>query len=307
MAELVGELGVSVIVATRNRAARLEQMLGSLKVALDEARGPVDVWLVDNGSTDDTRRVIESWCASVPQAQSLYAPEPGKSRALNAAIARARGEVILFTDDDVTLDPGWVNAMREFFLLNPEVAAVAGRILPLVSAGSEKLWASGAGVWRLVLPIFDLGERPRPCVDMYGANMAVRTGVLRELGGFNPELGVGAAGAGEDTEFARRIQRAGYRTAYNPAAVVYHDVPAERLTSRYLWRRGEWAGRSDYVAGIGRSPLGDCRALAEASASWVGAALLGRREKKMRSLFRIARHWGALRARTNAWWRKQPA
>jgi GT2 family glycosyltransferase len=226
---------------------------------------------------------------------------------LNAAIARARGEVILFTDDDVTLDPGWVNAMREFFLLNPEVAAMAGRILPLVSAGSEKLWASGAGVWRLVLPIFDLGERPRPCVDMYGANMAVRTGVLRELGGFNPELGVGAAGAGEDTEFARRIQRAGYRTAYNPAAVVYHDVPAERLTWRYLWQRGEWAGRSDYVAGIGRSPLGDCRALAEASASWVGAALLGRREKQMRSLFRIARHWGALRARTNAWWRKQPA
>jgi glycosyltransferase involved in cell wall biosynthesis len=62
MGELVGELGVSVIVATRNRAARLKQMLGSLKVALDEARGPVDVWLVDNGSTDDTRRVIESWC-----------------------------------------------------------------------------------------------------------------------------------------------------------------------------------------------------------------------------------------------------
>mgnify|MGYP000159185295 FL=1 len=307
MAELVGELGVSVIVATRNRAARLEQMLGSLKVALDEARGPVDVWLVDNGSTDDTRRVIESWCASVLQAQSLYVPEPGKSRALNAAIARARGEVILFTDDDVTLDPGWVNAMREFFLLNPEVAAVAGRILPLVTAGSEKLWAFGAGVWRLVLPIFDLGERPRPCVDMYGANMAVRAQVLRAVGGFDVALGPGTAGFYDDLDLARRIRLAGYEIRYSPAAVVYHDVPLDRLNNRYFWERGVGLGMGAYRADMGRSLLGDCCALAEASASWVGAALLGRREKKMRSLFRIARHWGALRARTNAWWRKQPA
>jgi len=295
-----------VIVATRNRAARLAQMLDSLKVSVDAASGPVEVWLVDNGSTDATPQVLESWCASVPQAQYLCVPEPGKSRALNVAIARARGEVILFTDDDVTLDPNWVNAMREFFLQNPEVAAAAGRILPLVSADSETLWRSGAGVWRLVLPIFDLGEQPRPCVDMYGANMAVRAEVLRMVGGFNVQLGPGATGFYDDLELARRICRAGCAIKYNPAAVVYHEVPSERLTERYLWKRGVLIGAGGHVADMGRTLLGDCCALAEASLCWLAGVFLGQREKKMRSLLRIARHWGALRARTNAGWRKQP-
>src|SRR6266571_194474 len=93
---------VSVIIATRNRAALLAETLD----ALSRQRWPRDgfeIVVADNGSTDHTRALVESVAGrtSVPAVQYLYVVEPGKSHAVNAALRFARGDLLAFTDDDV--------------------------------------------------------------------------------------------------------------------------------------------------------------------------------------------------------------
>ena len=116
---------LSVILSTRNNAPAL----GRLLQALAQCDAP-DSWeclIVDNGSTDATRQTIEHCMDKLPL-HYLYQPLPGKSISLNLALREAQGEVILFTDDDVIPEPGWllahIRAMRD----NPEVRLLGGRI-----------------------------------------------------------------------------------------------------------------------------------------------------------------------------------
>jgi glucosyl-dolichyl phosphate glucuronosyltransferase len=99
---------ITIIIATRNRAPLLAATLETL-TQLESPGVPFDVLVVDNGSTDDTRAVVAQVARSsaVP---IVYLTEatPGKSHALNTALAHARGDVLVFTDDDVLPAPGWL-------------------------------------------------------------------------------------------------------------------------------------------------------------------------------------------------------
>src|SRR5690606_25116914 len=100
---------LSVVIATRDRAERLERMLASLDA---ESEDLLEVVVVDNGSRDDTAQRIERWCEARPYATALHHAPPGKSGALNAGVARTRGAWIAFLDDDVSVRPGWARALR---------------------------------------------------------------------------------------------------------------------------------------------------------------------------------------------------
>jgi glycosyltransferase involved in cell wall biosynthesis len=93
----------SVVVATRNRSSNLRRLLEGL---VQQAAPPAfEVVVADNGSLDDTPAVIDSFRSELAL-RSVRVPEPGKGRALNAALALAQGEIIVFTDDDVVPEPG---------------------------------------------------------------------------------------------------------------------------------------------------------------------------------------------------------
>src|SRR5207247_4647999 len=101
----------SVIVATRNRSALLEQTLDALS-RQDWPPERLEIIVADNGSVDDTRTVVQAQSArgisNRPAVRYLTVETPGKSHAVNAALAIARGEILAFTDDDVRPDPEWV-------------------------------------------------------------------------------------------------------------------------------------------------------------------------------------------------------
>ncbi len=288
---------VAVVVATYNRAPELASLLDSLATAL-EAASHASVWLVDNGSSDATPDLLQRWCSSRPYAHWLRVSERGKSRALNAALEQIESELVLFTDDDVVVDPHWVRATQKFFAAYPEAAATAGRILPLWegSAGPDNSDLP-RGLWSLVLPVYDLGPDPCEVSDFYGANVAVRLQALLAVGTFDVRLGPGAMGLCEDLELARRLRHRGYGIWYNPAAVVYHRMPKNRLERAYLLRRASILGRSLQVAGMGRSFARDCAALAEASLKWLAGIFSRNAVQQARAEYRIARHWGSLQAR----------
>jgi glycosyltransferase involved in cell wall biosynthesis len=236
-----GSVTISIIIATRDRARLLENTLDAL-AAQEVPDCGFETLVVDNGSGDDTRDVVVAAARRMP-APVLYLHEarPGKSHALNTAVARARGEFLVLTDDDVLPSPGWLVAYAQAFA---ETGAdfVVGRILPLWEAPPPS-WLSPALYGVLAVPDGGINRLPlaeglNEEIMPLGANMAVRRHVVERIGGWNTNLGKlqGTLRTGEDHEFALRTLRAGFRGVYEPGAWVRHRVPADRLRLSYFQR-----------------------------------------------------------------------
>ena len=115
--------GLAIIVATRNRDRRLRRLLDSIFAMTAVERTPPEVIVADNGSTDQTARVVADAAAAHPTVRRLAVPEAGKSRALNAAIRSTAAEVLAFVDDDVELDRDWLVAATAYFARTNVAAA----------------------------------------------------------------------------------------------------------------------------------------------------------------------------------------
>ena len=231
---------ISVVIATRDRAALLERTLDALCGQLSPGC-PFEILVVDNGSVDATSAVVAA-AAHRSHVPVVYLREekPGKSHALNTAVAHARGDLLAFTDDDVLPSPGWLAAYAEAFA-QTGVDYAAGRILPLWEAPPPR-WLTPSLHGVLAIP--DGGTRRLTLNGIHdqvmpiGANMAIRRHVLDRVGGWNPDLGKlqNTLRTGEDHEFALRLVAAGFAGVYEPAASVLHRVPAERLHLAYFVR-----------------------------------------------------------------------
>jgi glycosyltransferase involved in cell wall biosynthesis len=217
-----------------------------------------EVLIVDNNSSDCTREVTDEFCRQDgSHFRYLFEPHQGKSFALNSGIHEARGAILAFTDDDVTVEPDWLHNLTSN-LHSGEWVGAAGRVLRTWTCPPPR-WLSlqpryEKMAWALVS--FDLnraaGELPSGCPPV-GANMAFRKGMFSKHGGFRIDLGPRGNDTGispgqrvvggvyEDTEFGRRLLHHGERLRYEPSAVVYHPVQERRLTKEYFltW----WFGR----------------------------------------------------------------
>src|SRR4051812_11023605 len=100
---------ISIVIATKNREALLDETLAAL-AAQQWPRDRFEVLVADNGSTDDTRAVVQSAArrAGAPRITYRYVATPGKSHAVNALFEEVNGELIALTDDDVLPEPDWL-------------------------------------------------------------------------------------------------------------------------------------------------------------------------------------------------------
>jgi hypothetical protein len=172
---------------------------------------------------------------------------------------------LAFTDDDVIVDTGWLEALLEAHK-DPRVASVGGHVLPR--------WQEPPPEWLQSIPagffsLLDLGDtisvRQRP--DLYSCNMSVLRSVLIEVGGFHPEL-VGSAYIGDgETGTQQDLLDAGWKVMYTPTALVWHVIPASRMTMRYLIRRSKNQGASDEFGAYRKSPTPSIGLLAK-SIGW---------------------------------------
>jgi len=233
------DIDATVVMCTVGSCDMLEDAVRAI-LAQDHQRFSLVV--VDNaphtGATREKLAAIDDTRMSI-----VSASRPGLSRARNRGVLAARGEVIVFTDDDAIVDPHWLTAMIDPFTASPYVAATTGIALPLEERYKPQRWFESRGgfpkdmsprVWaagRLPEGLDALGEKgdggPLYPVTTArvgaGVCMAIRRDVLMEVGPFDPALGAGTSTrGGEDLDMFARILATGDVIVHTPDALVHH-------------------------------------------------------------------------------------
>ena len=227
----------SIIICTRNRADSLNKTLASFQNLKVPEEWLVEWILMDNGSSDRTGEVIRSAYHPRMEVRTMSEPRPGKSMALNAAIAAARGEVLLFTDDDVEPAADWIEKMARP-LLQMRCDAVAGSITL-----GEELRRSWLSTFHGVFLAWTTPAENSP--DLIGANMGIRRSVFDVIGPFDENLGPGASGFGEEALLCWQMREMGLLIQpVHDSLVVHHPEPSRLLRKSWL-ATAENIGRSN--------------------------------------------------------------
>ncbi len=237
----------SVVVCTRERGAALAETLRAM--ARQEAPFPWELLVIDNGSRDgslELARALERELA--PRLRVVSEPVLGLSTARNAGIQAARSDRILFLDDDAVPWEGWLTALAAA-LDEPEVLEAGGPI--------EPAWMGARPVWLedRYLPYLSSWDRGAEAHDLRynelprGTNMGFRREAFLRCGEFSRHLGRRGRSlrSCEETELGLRLERAGARVRYAPAAGVRHRVEAGRLSERWMVARFAAQGESEAI------------------------------------------------------------
>lgn len=246
---------ISVIIPTRNRADLLAQALASI-LKQDMPSSVFEVLVIDNGSTDDTHKIIDQYRSQLNNLASIYAPEPGLHTGRHAGMKAAKGDVLVFADDDIEALPTWLSSIDAAFG-DPQVAMVGGNNYPLFLQTPpewlNRMWLRPTFRGYKSIPALSVIEFTQPPQEIspyqiWGCNFAIRKHVLLQAGGFHPdgmpkEL-IRFRGDGE-THVSRHVAESGLKCVFHPGASVHHKVTPERMTLAYFRQRGFNQGVSD--------------------------------------------------------------
>ena len=212
------EIAATVVICTRNRAESLRLTLE----CLTRMEVPSDVdWellIVDNGSSDATPHVVDEFVTRLP-ARRIEEPNAGLSNARNRGVSEAAGRYVVWTDDDVDVDEGWLFAYLNAFRTHTEAVVFGGRSIPRLAPPSVAWFAAGAPYLGDLLAVRDFGPNviALSCVGdriPFGLNFAVRTDVQRKFL-YDPELGVAPgrrrSGGGDRRHHTHTQERVGGR------------------------------------------------------------------------------------------------
>jgi glucosyl-dolichyl phosphate glucuronosyltransferase len=253
-------MDITLVVCTYNRSQSLAKSLESIAASQLPESLEWEVVVVDNNSHDQTSEIVESFCRRYPQRfRYVFEPAQGLSYARNAGIRQARGNVIAFTDDDLTVQPDWLKNLTAP-LRDEKWAGAGGRILPAQSFVAPRWYAPNDpyNMGGVLYAHFDLGDQAGELDRApHGANMAFRKSLFDKYGDFRVYLGVspGTDLCNEDTEFGRRLMAGGERLCYVPSAVVYHEISAKRLNKKYFLKWWYGYGRSQMREAGDRSSI----------------------------------------------------
>ena len=244
----------SVIVPTLNQSAKLKQCLSHLS-ELSFDPNLFEVLVVDNGSTDDTKQVADSFKNEVPNLRYFFSAIPGLHTGRNLGLEKARGDFLSYIDDDSLVTEEWLKGIERAFE-NPNVALVGGPCLPKYESDPPKwlkyFWSDCEfGKTLGYLSLLDFGDKfiAIPPGYIFGCNFNIRKDVLLEFKGFPPDYFPRKlrkySGRGESA-VGRKISNSNRLAIYSPEAKIFHLVPNNRLTEEYFYHR-------TYIAGINAS------------------------------------------------------
>lgn len=229
---------IALVVATRNRAKRLEAFFDSLRRL--KYADPWELIIVNNGSTDETGECLKAFASSCPERVIILTePKPGKGRAHNRGWRASTAPVIAFTDDDCYPDPDFLNETEVVF--RDESLGVAGGRILLYDPTDARITIAE----RQCSQCFNAGDFVL-AGSVQGANMAFRRQALVDIDGFDDNLGPGTPFSFEDIDGVLRVLAAGWKAKFDPRPLVYHHhgrkpgKEADSLWQSYAVGRGAY-------------------------------------------------------------------
>jgi glycosyltransferase involved in cell wall biosynthesis len=237
---------IAAIICTHNRDNYLGAAIDSL---LAQEYDDFEVLVVDNGSTDSTKTVVESRL-SHPQLKYVYEPVLGLSVARNTGAKETTSPILAYLDDDAEASPQWLRVLIEAYNNNEKLAIAGGKVTLIWPDGiTPPKWISSdmaAG-----LGAYDLGENivyiDNPNLTPRGLNYSMRRTFLEQIGGFDANLGrVGKKLlSNEELYMTELALKNGWQVAYLPDALAAHNVAPERVKPEWFLRRSWWQGVSE--------------------------------------------------------------
>lgn len=270
---------ISVIICTYNRAGYIYNVLKSLALGTLE-HNAYEIIFVDNNCTDNTRQEVDHFCNVFPQVTLRYFVETnqGLSHARNRGIRESKGDILVYVDDDATVNPDYLKTYADWFASHPETDAAGGPIIPHYETGSEPKWMTYF-IKRLLTGYLYFGDKAKPFPgDNYpgGGNAAYRASVFEKVGLYNVELGRNgdSLGGGEEKDIFDKMKREDMQFVYLPNAILYHSIPGYKLEADYFNRLTTGIGQSERARTL---KIGKClyrkRLLSELK-KWCGTIVL---------------------------------
>ncbi len=236
---------VTAVVCTYNRCTSLQDTLHSLVTQRVSPGVALDILVIDNNSTDETKQVVDRWTTqSAWPVRYVVEPSQGIAYARNRGLLSAQGDIVAYIDDDAIADPRWIESLVACFNAT-DADMVGGKIAPL--------WLTARPGWLaddLMGPItaFDLGSARRQCTKTQEAflttNCALRRASATRFGIFDVTLGRRGTRwvGGEDFELFIRWLKQGATIVYEPTARVQHKIGPERVSPHFYRRWFEDVG-----------------------------------------------------------------
>ena len=239
------QIRFSVIIPTLNRSDMLRQAIEALCQQEDPGCA-YEIIAVDNGSTDDTREMVEALARkSLVPIRYLLESRRGSHFARNTGFKAARGEILGLIDDDVIVDTNWVKNIVKVYD-NPEVSCAGGKLTLRWVNGPPPEWIEP---FKTTLGEMNYGDKPieLPYPKTINAgNFSIRKEILLKVGGYNPCNAPGDSLIGDgECGLCWKVCNAGGRIFWVPDAIGWHIQDAKRVTSSYIWCRGRFQGMSD--------------------------------------------------------------
>lgn len=245
----------TVIIPTCGRPVAVKDAFRSL-LAADPRKFNAEILVVDNNTDESMSRDLRAACAAAGEpVRYTIEPSPGQSAARHRGAKDARGDILIYVDDDVQISAGWFDAFLKVF--EDESVGIAGGPSIPIFQGSIPAWLwdflqpTPYGGWHCGwLSLIDIGTTVDDIdpIWVWGLNFAIRREVLYRLGGFHPDLVPAKMqrwqGDGE-TGLAHRAKVSGVRSVHARDALLHHVIGADRLTPEYFAKRAYYQGICD--------------------------------------------------------------
>ena len=237
---------LSIIICTHNRSEILFECLQSFESQLIKYKNKVELLVIDNASTDQTKAVVKAF----EQQQDgsigyVYEPNIGLSFARNLGLRHANSPYILYIDDDALASSNLIDTVFETLQSN-RFACVGGRYVAWFRYGNPR-WFEGHWAESVVFRP-DFGVLPKGFF-VSGGVVLYQKNALESVGGFETDLGMKGKkiAYGEEVLLQNKLQKKGFDVGYNPKMVIRHLVPKHKLKlgwqlqSAFAKGRDSWA------------------------------------------------------------------
>lgn len=270
---------ISVIICTYNRDKYIYNVLRSLAEG-SYPRDKYEIVVVDNNCTDNTQEELKRFAADYPDVtvKVVKELEQGLSHARNRGILESGGDILVYVDDDATVNKEYLSVYDEFFLRNAGIEAAGGPVIPHYEDGTEPEWMT-YHLRRLLTGYLYFGDKERDFPgDNYpgGGNAAYRKKVFDTVGLYNVELGRkgDSLAGGEEKDIFNKMTSAGMRFRYLPGAILYHSIPHYKLERDYFDRVTCGIGESERKRTLRISRTAYLQRLVKEGVKWCGTLVL---------------------------------